>query len=62
MANASSDYNNAEDNQTSLYWIEHMNKAIDQNGLIVYLFHGIKDEKEASGIFMVIWQWRETIS
>ncbi len=50
MANASTDYTNPEDNQPALYWIELMNTAIEQNGLIVYLFHGIKDEKEASGI------------
>jgi len=49
MARASDDYTDAENNQTSDFWIEQMNSAIEQNGLIVYLFHDINDEKAARG-------------
>ena len=48
MGTSSSDYTNTEKNHTAQYWISEMDRAIEQNGLLVYLFHNIA-ESGASG-------------
>ena len=49
MGTSSDDYNDAEKNHTAGYWIKEMDRAIDSNGMLVYLFHNISDETEAKG-------------
>ena len=43
MGQSSSDYTDTEKNHTAQYWIREMDRAIEQNGLLVYLFHNIAE-------------------
>ena len=47
MATSRNEYDDVENNHTSEYWISYMDSAIEQNGLLTYLFHGIEDETGA---------------
>ena len=51
MGRYNPDYTNDE-YQSASYWKEYLDEAISKKGLLVYLFHNIYDDFEASGLFV----------
>ena len=51
MGRYTEDYT-SEDYQSKALWKEYLDEAISRKGLLVYLFHNIYDDPDASGIFV----------
>lgn len=49
MVQANDSYSSSE-NHTAAYWKDEVDKTIDKNGWLIFLFHGIVDDSNASGL------------